>query len=423
MSLNNKSVIKHSAAVQISNSINLIQRRAWNILLANAYYDLPEKEIFEVDYDEYMQVLGIDKRRNRKYVEEYLGRLISTRIEWNVLGKVSEKDWDSEWGATGLLASAVIKKVHGRKKIFYSYSIELRKRLYNPILYARISLSMQNKFSSKHALALYEICVDYFIAKKNHGQSPLILIEDYRKIMGLKDGEYKEFKFLKQWVIKKPLLEINNKSDLLVRVVFKKEKRRIIALRFIIKPQKNNPALLFDRPVAKIKTMELYQRLKEYFHLTSIQAQEVITTHKQKDILENLKYVENKIEEGKVKCIGAYKVTAIKEDYRTLPNLFAIENSEKNKAIKEAENKNKMRKRLEQRYDEEKERIVEKLENEYSKDTLIKLKEQATRQIEKQQGTNFPFLSLLSQRLYKNNLVESSGFPSREKWIKDRTTA
>ena len=53
MPLNSKSVIKHSAAVQISNSINLIQRRAWNILLANAYYDLPEKEIFEVDYDEY----------------------------------------------------------------------------------------------------------------------------------------------------------------------------------------------------------------------------------------------------------------------------------------------------------------------------------------------------------------------------------
>ena len=76
---------------------------------------------------------------------------------------------------------------------------------------------------------------------------------------------------------------------------------------------------------------------------------------------------------------------------------------------------------MDQRYDEEKERIVEKLEKEYSKDTLIKLRERAARQIEKQQGTNFPFLSLLSQRLYKNNLVESSGFPSRDKWIEKRT--
>ena len=66
MELSQKSVIKHSAAVQISNSINLLQRRAWNVLLANAYYDLAEKETFEVDYDDYMQVLGINKRRNRK---------------------------------------------------------------------------------------------------------------------------------------------------------------------------------------------------------------------------------------------------------------------------------------------------------------------------------------------------------------------
>jgi hypothetical protein len=31
-----KEVIKHSAAVQIQNNITLLQRRAWNVLLANA---------------------------------------------------------------------------------------------------------------------------------------------------------------------------------------------------------------------------------------------------------------------------------------------------------------------------------------------------------------------------------------------------
>ena len=420
MMLSRKSVIKHSAAVQISNSINLIQRRAWNILLANAYYDLPEKEIFEVDYDEYMQALGIGKRRNRKYVEEYLGDLISTRVEWNVLGKVSGEDWESEWGATGLLASAVIKKVQGKKKIFYSYSIELRRRLYNPRLYARISLSMQNKFSSKHALALYEICVDYFIAKKCHGQSPLILIEDYRKIMGIKEGEYKEFKFLKQWVIKKPLLEINNKSDLLVRVTYKKEQRRIVALRIFIKPQKTNPALLLNRPAAKSNNMELSQRLQKYFHLTSFQASEVLTTHKQEDILENLKYVEKQIKGGNVKSIGAYTISAIKKDYRILPDLFAMENAEKNKAIKDAENKKRFREQLGRQYDEQKEQIIKKLEGEYSKNTLLQLKDEATKQIEKRHGKDVRVLSLLSRKLYHRKLVESSGVPCREEWIEKR---
>lgn len=84
--------------------------------------------------------------------------------------------------------------------------------------------------------------------------------------------------------------------------------------------------------------------------------------------------MEKKIKQGNVKCIGAYTITAIKENYRILPNLFAIENSENTKAIKDAENKKRFRKGLEQRYDEEKERTVEKLEKEFSKDTLIKLK-------------------------------------------------
>ena len=36
-------VIKHSAAIQIQNNITLLQRRAWNVLLANAYDELPSR--------------------------------------------------------------------------------------------------------------------------------------------------------------------------------------------------------------------------------------------------------------------------------------------------------------------------------------------------------------------------------------------
>jgi len=34
--------------------------------------------------------------------------------------------------------------------------------------------------------------------------------------------------------------------------------------------------------------------------------------------------VEKKIKQGNVKCIGAYTITAIKENYRILPNLAKI---------------------------------------------------------------------------------------------------
>ena len=62
-------------------------------------------------------------------------------------------------GRTTLLAQAKIK----RGICTYAYSPEIRRRLHNPRMYARLSLRMQNKFESKHAQALWELCADYLV--------------------------------------------------------------------------------------------------------------------------------------------------------------------------------------------------------------------------------------------------------------------
>jgi hypothetical protein len=41
-------VIKASGAIQIENNITLLQRRAWNLLLANAYDELPTQEKHQI---------------------------------------------------------------------------------------------------------------------------------------------------------------------------------------------------------------------------------------------------------------------------------------------------------------------------------------------------------------------------------------
>ena len=48
-------VVKHSAAIQIQNNITLLQRRAWNVLLANAYDELPTQETHQVKVAELME--------------------------------------------------------------------------------------------------------------------------------------------------------------------------------------------------------------------------------------------------------------------------------------------------------------------------------------------------------------------------------
>ena len=44
-------VIKASPAIQIQGKMTHLQRRAWNVLLANAYNELPDKDIHKTEQE------------------------------------------------------------------------------------------------------------------------------------------------------------------------------------------------------------------------------------------------------------------------------------------------------------------------------------------------------------------------------------
>ena len=260
MSLKNKKeVIKHSAATQMDNTISLLQRRTWNILLANAFDDLPYQEDYQVDIKELCEVLSFDSN-NLEYLKQNLKALIGCVVEWNIL----RKDKKTKWEATALLAKAIIED----GVCTYSYSNLLRDKLSNPVMYARINLNMQKRFNSKYALALYELCVDYFDIKRQYAETPFIDISTYRKLMGVKEHEYTNFKRLNSRVIKDPVTEINDKSDLWVEPEYKKEKRKVVAVKFHIKRNPKKENLLLSPPPeqthSNTQNLSLEERLKRY---------------------------------------------------------------------------------------------------------------------------------------------------------------
>lgn len=218
-----KEVIKHSAAIQIENNITLLQRRAWNVLLAYAYDDLPSEEEHRITIATLARVLEFDSK-NEDYLKEALGALITCKVEWNILGK----DREIEWGATTLLAQAKISN----GVCTYAYSPELRRRLHNPRMYARISLSMQNKFDSKHAQALWELCVDALDEARQYGETTFLPLKKYRAFMGIREDAYPLFKLFNKRVIKYPIEEINRITDFHVAAEFKREGRKVTALKF-----------------------------------------------------------------------------------------------------------------------------------------------------------------------------------------------
>ena len=227
-----KEVIKASPAIQIQGKITHLQRRAWNVLLANAYNELPDKEIHRVSVAELAAKLGFNSN-NEDYLKEALRELRACEVEWNILGKNNKE----EWGVAGLLADARI--VDGICR--YSFSPQLRLKLHNPLMYTRLNLRLQNEFRSQYALILWKSVFDYFDVHWGQGETPFIPIETFRELLGVESNEYSEFKDLNKKVIKAAIKEINDLTDYLVEVEQKRIGRKVAELKFRIFKVKQLP--------------------------------------------------------------------------------------------------------------------------------------------------------------------------------------
>ena len=225
-------VIKASPAIQIQSKISLLQRRAWNVLLANAYNELPDKEIHSVSVVELAAKLGFGDG-NQEYLKEMLRSLRSCEVEWNLLNK----DNKQEWGVAGLLAE--VRLADGI--CFYQFPHTLRLKLHNPRVYAKLNLRLQNQFTSRYALVLWEVCFDYYDTERDQGETAFIPLKIFRELMGLEADDYTTFKSLNQWVIKPAIKEINALTSYHVEVEQKRLGRRIAELKFRIAKVKQLP--------------------------------------------------------------------------------------------------------------------------------------------------------------------------------------
>ena len=225
-------VIKASPAIQIQSKITHLQRRAWNVLLANAYNELPNTDIHHVSVSELARKLGYASN-DTEHLKETLEALVDCTVEWNILGK----DKVEEWGVASLLAEARIKD----GICTYAYPPYLRQKLHNPRIYTKLNLRLQNRFTSRYALILWEVCFDYFDTERDQGETPFIRLERFRELMGLEKDEYKIFKALNRDVIKPAIKEINDLTDYHVEVEQKRLSRKVAELKFRITKVKQLP--------------------------------------------------------------------------------------------------------------------------------------------------------------------------------------
>ena len=314
-----KEVIKASPAIQIESKITHLQRRVWNVLLANAYNELPTAEVHRVNVAELANKLGFNSKK-LDYLKETLEALVDCKIKWNLLNK----DKQEKWGVASLLSEVDIES----GICTYAFTPYLRYKLYNPRIYAKLNLRLQNQFTSRYALVLWEVCFDYFDTDRDQGETPFIPLEVFKSLMGLEKDEYPLFKELNRNVIKPAIKEINDLTDYHVEVEQKRIGRKIGELKFRITKVKQLPvqeSLFPDIENLPVVAIELVQA--EIDRKVALQIADTewdfVTPEKLPSpgsYVDFLGYVAEKIEMSvdavSVKNRAGYIVEAIRENYQ-----------------------------------------------------------------------------------------------------------
>ena len=311
---NNVEVKKHVGAIHVKGSLLLLQRKAANALLLNAYEELPDDSVKEhtVRVSDLAAAIGYDSN-DHETLKRTLEALVDLKITWNLLDPSGQR----EWGVGSFLASARIKGGVCR----YAYPAPLRELLYNPQIYARVNLAVQTRFSSGPALALYENCLRFLKV----GTTGWIRLEDWRGLLGVGDGQYPEYKRFRSKVLTPSIKQVNEQSDIRIAMETKREKRRIAALRFsvergpaldetalevVIEPEDGERDAGPSNPGAEVRG-----RLAE-FGLTEAQAADLTAEFAADRVARNLGFVEDKLTAGgDVKNLAAYTVAAVRGDY------------------------------------------------------------------------------------------------------------
>src|SRR6185437_13238292 len=143
-----------------SGKITLLTRKLFNVLLAVAQQADESGDTYRALLSDIVANSAFDSN-DTALVKEHLRRMVSVQVEWST-GTSSQKP-GRKWGISTLIADAEILEDPTTRRVWveFSFAPKIKKKLLDPVQYARLSLQFQSQLRSSAGLALYEICVRY----------------------------------------------------------------------------------------------------------------------------------------------------------------------------------------------------------------------------------------------------------------------
>lgn len=222
------------AMVPKTGAITRVGRQAYTVMMLLAREQTVEQEdtgMFTAPLNTVIK--GFDGSKGTvEELKRHLRSMVTHVVEWQSPspGEVSE------WGACALLAEVRLTKKNGENWLSWAYPPSLRQEMLSPLRYAQIRRSTIAQFRSHAGLALYEICARYkdnpsHMTSKQHWHWWLPVLTGKPAQKEVKT----EFRFFNRDTLKPAVEEVNEVSELEIRVLEFKNGRTIEQIQFEVR--------------------------------------------------------------------------------------------------------------------------------------------------------------------------------------------
>ncbi|MFM2044680.1 MAG: hypothetical protein RLY86_3256 [Pseudomonadota bacterium] len=230
-----------------------LDRKIFNYLLANAYPELENRQVFELSYRQLQQWVGSHESSDR--IRSSLERLAEVRVTLNYLSGRGEERRQ----VGGIIYADTAKD--GTGILRYEFPSLARPWIAKPAVYARLRLAVIAQFRGKYATTLYELME----LRANLVQpSWQVDIQDFRRLLGVPDDKLTDFRAFRRRALEPAVEEINELSDLVITWDIIKDGRSVVGLTFDV--SKKAERLAFEaelkhkavrNPVGRLKATDV----------------------------------------------------------------------------------------------------------------------------------------------------------------------
>lgn len=247
----NDLIVKDNALINASYNLDTIEQRLMLLAIVQARKTQSEIDAntrLRIHASEYMERFNVNKHAAYKALKTAVTNLFGRQFTYYTIDSKTgkQKKVISRWVQNiAYIDEAAILEV-----TFTVDVIPLITRLEKQ--FTSYQLKQVSQLSGKYAIRLYELLISW----REIGKTPIFEISDFRSKLGLGSDDYPRIDTFKRRVLESAIKQINEHTDILVKVEQHKEGRSISGFSFSYKTKKSSNA----KKLTAIKTMTDKQR-------------------------------------------------------------------------------------------------------------------------------------------------------------------